>query len=94
MGAVIGLIDDLSSKSTETRRYVSKFLSKYLSKIKGKWQYFSMREKKRERMLSQQLCTKSFKEVLQAKGNSKDIHYISILDGIDSYKIFHLIISA
>lgn len=36
MGAVIGLIDDLSSKSTETRRYVSKFLSKYLSKIKGK----------------------------------------------------------
>lgn len=53
-----------------------------------------MREKKRERMLSQQLCTKSFKEVLQAKGNSKDIHYISILDGIDSYKIFHLIISA
>jgi len=30
------MTDDLSSKSIETRRCISKFLSKYLPKIKGK----------------------------------------------------------
>lgn len=92
MGEMVWMIDDLSSKSIETRRYISKFLSKYPSKIKGKWKYFPVGERVRECFLSSFVL-----EVLRKSFRLKGIGRIYIIwanDVIDNYKIFHLTISA